>query len=1061
MSLLCDRVWPARLSSHDGPLLDRLYLPALSCAVRYDRSSGFFSPRGLALATRGLERLVANRGRMRLIVDCHLDEAAVAAIRRGESLRDSVAASLLRMPLVAEDPSQAEALELMAWLIARGHLDVKVAVPCTPDRQPLSGSELFHEKAGIIEDGAGNRLAFTGSANESGLGWAGHWESFDIHTSWAGSLPHLEEAEASFQRLWVDRAKGVIVLDVPAAVRAELLRFLPPEGDPKRLRALTDPVAPAPEPPEPATPAAPPEDPRALVWAYIRAAPTLADGGARVGEATSAVTPWPHQIRAFHRLYDAWPPRLLIADEVGLGKTIQAGMLLRQAWLSGRAKRILILAPKAVLGQWQVELREKFNLNWPIYDGQKLTWYPSPALFGAVERPVDRDAWHREPVVLASSHLMRRRDRAQALVSEAEPWDLVILDEAHHARRRGGGLGSDARPNHLLRLMRQLKSRTDGLVLLTATPMQVSPVEVWDLLDLLGLPPGWTEEAFVGFFDLAAQPSPSHADFSRMATLFRRMEDTFGLVPDNVVDRALTGFRPMQRLRILRALRSDADFDRRALEADHRRAAISLMRRNTPVRALISRHTRDLLHRYQDAGRLTTRIARRSVDDRSVELSDAERRVYEDVEDYISRTYNRFATGDGNRRAIGFVMTIYRKRLASSFHALACTLANRLTAVHDRGGLFAGEEDLPEDDETTMPVGEAPDAEEAAELERTALAFEEQGTIEALLAAVRRLPPDTKAAKLEAELRDLRARDYRQVMVFTQFTDTLDMLRDRLREAGFSVMCFSGRGGEIHDGRVWVRLGRDEIKRRFAERGAEILVCTDAAAEGLNFQFCGALVNYDMPWNPMKVEQRIGRIDRLGQRYDDICILNLHYADTVETDVYVALRERIGLFSKFVGRLQPILARLPQAIAEAALTGSEDRESLRARIERETDAANASSFDIDEITDEVLEEPPRPPPAYDLADLARVLADPRLLPPGCEARPSGPRDFAYLRPGLAAEVRVTTDPEHFDRHAESVELWAPGSPVFPDDASLITADAPSRQRFCDILAKDRNNQQVN
>ena len=487
MSLLCDRVWPARLSSHDGPLLDRLYLPALSCAVRYDRSSGFFSPRGLALATRGLERLVANRGRMRLIVDCHLDEAAVAAIRRGESLRDSVAASLLRMPLVAEDPSQAEALELMAWLIARGHLDVKVAVPCTPDRQPLSGSELFHEKAGIIEDGAGNRLAFTGSANESGLGWAGHWESFDIHTSWAGSLPHLEEAEASFQRLWVDRAKGVIVLDVPAAVRAELLRFLPPEGDPKRLRALTDPVAPAPEPPEPATPAAPPEDPRALVWAYIRAAPTLADGGARVGEATSAVTPWPHQIRAFHRLYDAWPPRLLIADEVGLGKTIQAGMLLRQAWLSGRAKRILILAPKAVLGQWQVELREKFNLNWPIYDGQKLTWYPSPALFGAVERPVDRDAWHREPVVLASSHLMRRRDRAQALVSEAEPWDLVILDEAHHARRRGGGLGSDARPNHLLRLMRQLKSRTDGLVLLTATPMQVSPVEVWDLLDLLGV----------------------------------------------------------------------------------------------------------------------------------------------------------------------------------------------------------------------------------------------------------------------------------------------------------------------------------------------------------------------------------------------------------------------------------------------------------------------------------------------------------------------------------------------------------------------------------------------
>ncbi len=108
----------------------------------------------------------------------------------------------------------------------------------------------------------------------------------------------------------------------------------------------------------------------------------MPDGGARVGEATAAVIPWPHQVRAFERLYFRWPPRLLIADEVGLGKTIQAGLLLRQAWLAGRARRILILAPKAVLRQWQIELREKFNLNWPIYDGRQLVRYSSPALRG-------------------------------------------------------------------------------------------------------------------------------------------------------------------------------------------------------------------------------------------------------------------------------------------------------------------------------------------------------------------------------------------------------------------------------------------------------------------------------------------------------------------------------------------------------------------------------------------------------------------------------------------------------------------------------------------------------
>ena len=125
-------------------------------------------------------------------------------------------------------------------------------------------------------------------------------------------------------------------------------------------------------------------DRRSLVWSFVREAPRLEPGGARVGEATAAVTPWPHQVRAFERLYDRWPPKLLVADEVGLGKTIQAGMLLRQAWLSGRAKRILILAPKAVLGQWQIELREKFNLDWPIYDGRKLVRYP---LAGTARKP--------------------------------------------------------------------------------------------------------------------------------------------------------------------------------------------------------------------------------------------------------------------------------------------------------------------------------------------------------------------------------------------------------------------------------------------------------------------------------------------------------------------------------------------------------------------------------------------------------------------------------------------------------------------------------------------------
>src|SRR5262249_44938345 len=181
---------------------------------------------------------------------------------------------------------------------------------------------------------------------------------------------------------------------------------LPAEGEqPHRLKS-ENPIAslPADEVPSaPSPPSEPPPELRRLVWGIVRHAPSLPDGGERIGEATANVTPWPHQVKAFERLYRNWPPRLLIADEVGLGKTIEAGLVLRQAWLAGRARRILILAPKAVLTQWQIELREKFNLNWPVYDGQKLSWYRSPARRREAEHKVAPNEWHFEPCGSTSS----------------------------------------------------------------------------------------------------------------------------------------------------------------------------------------------------------------------------------------------------------------------------------------------------------------------------------------------------------------------------------------------------------------------------------------------------------------------------------------------------------------------------------------------------------------------------------------------------------------------------------------------------------------------------------
>ena len=400
--MLTDLDWKLKYTPDDGDLVEVFYIPALHDAARYDRLTGYFDAGALALAARGVEGLVRNDGRMRLVVGCTLAPAEIDAINRGEALRDHVSRRLVELPLAPPDAQAADALELLAWMIGRGHLDVKVAVPCDADGRPVNDTAIFHEKSGVIEDRAGYKIAWTGSLNETSAGWKRNWESINVYRSWGPEPERVASEERNFARLWANRSPRVVVLDVPDAARQDLLRFLPPDL-PARLKAKTPPPAPPDtvgglDPPDP--PPLSPADRRRLVWTFIQRAPSLPAGGAQVGEATAAIAPWPHQFRAFERLYAAWPPKLLIADEVGLGKTIQASLLLRQAWLAGRAKRILILAPKAVLRQWQVELREKFNLNWPIYDGRKLSRYPARALRG-----------HHEPTREGRASLAAGRSR--------------------------------------------------------------------------------------------------------------------------------------------------------------------------------------------------------------------------------------------------------------------------------------------------------------------------------------------------------------------------------------------------------------------------------------------------------------------------------------------------------------------------------------------------------------------------------------------------------------------------------------------------------------------------
>ena len=287
-------------------------------------------------------------------------------------------------------------------------------------------------------------------------------------------------------------------------------------------------------------------------------------------------------------------------------------------------------------------------------------------------------------------------------------------------------------------------------------------------------------------------------------------------------------------------------------------------------------------------------------------MTQAERAVYDALGDYIDQTYNN-ATPD-KRPAVGFILTIYQRRLASSFYALQHTLNKRLANM---GGFT--EEDVSQDE----TVEEVMDAEDVAAMARETLVEEERAAVRDLLKKIAKIGANTKARTLKSELEIASVDGFDSAIIFTQYTDTMDYVKEYLAAEfpGEIIGCYSGDGGQVRDkAGFWSECTKEQIKQRLKSKGIRFLVCTDAAAEGLNFQFCGVVVNYDLPWNPMKVEQRIGRIDRIGQKFPKIRVINLAYRETVEADVYFALGHRINLFEGLVGRLQPILSSLPRKI---------------------------------------------------------------------------------------------------------------------------------------------------
>lgn len=980
-----------------GQLVNEFYLPVLGETTRYDRQAGYFDSAVLVQIAAGLSAFIANvnkrgsfdRPPMRLITGTTWNIDDIEAYRRGvELLKESLERTAMQrlVPTDEEchrlglpsgwkpeaDQIARDRLGALAWMVAAGLLEVKIALPLDHSGQPLypgQGGALFHPKVGILYNGDGNIITFSGSVNETSAAWTRNREEFDVKRSWFNPLDaeDISLAEARFERIWQGRDSGLLILPLPQAVREHLSAFTPPDGPPRR------------DPMQRIAPSAAPDRQTRLEAQRFLDAPKQPGGEGLVLHPIwvdgRPFAPFPHQAKIHNLAVETYPRSYLFCDEVGLGKTIEAGLVLRSLILTGGLKRVLIIAPKNLIRQWMEELREKFALTVWFYDGHMLH-----DVGGRVRRT---DApWAEDGIVIVSRHLIAREGRMDAVLA-AKPWDAVVVDEAHAARRR---VFAQNEPNLLLRLLQELKSRQlfRCLWLLTATPMQLAAHEVHDLLLLAGVEdPRWGPWSELGeferFFERLRFFATTKNERAEVIAMTRRAVEIGA--PDLSPTEVPAHWTELQwRSLVQRIVNNGAGLalSLQGLLPKQAEGMTPYLARQTPLAVHMFRHTRQTLQAYRERGLLTVGLAERQPEDVPVTFqSNEEQALYSRIDELCSRFYRLAEVEPDERSGVGFLMAVFRKRLSSSFASFRKSLERRRDliaavqrdlSVMDEARQF-GEALSEAEDDDDVDVSATLDRERhrlmrwRADPRRRDKLEAERLYLQDYISELGKIDNDSKFQEFEGRLDDFLERGHR-VIIFTQYLDTLDFIRERLiARFGSRMACYSGRGGEVWDTNnfTWHVVDRAVVKAR-CKRGhaqaIDILLGTDAASEGLNLQEFSALVNYDLPWNPMRVEQRIGRIDRIGQSAKIVLISNLYMTGTIEEDAYLTLKDRIGVFESVVGPLQPILAEMPRIFRKLAQGEIERTEALRqldaARQRHASAVADAIERVIDDDADLAL-----------------------------------------------------------------------------------------------------------
>jgi superfamily II DNA or RNA helicase len=859
-----------RFSSRQGRLAHVILKDRLAGATEYLRIAGYFRSSIFELVNEEIEAI----GAVRIVCNADVDPADIKA---SQLARQTVLMERWNATGVELDSMLHRArYQRLYDLLRKGNVEVRVVA--------RTDTPFLHGKAGVIRRGDGTATAFMGSLNETREGWAGNYEMVWEDTSQDG----VAWVQAEFDHLW---QRGVAL---PDAIIEEIGRSA------RKRQAEVAELPPA------------EVGPAALVEAPIY----------RQGE---ELKPWQ---RAFVGIFLAHretygKARLLLADEVGVGKTLSLAGSALVACLLGDGPA-LILCPATLCQQWQVELFDRLGIPSAVWLSAKKAWMDHT---GHVIRTRGPEDVARCPyqVGIVSTGLIFQPNSPERAALLRRKFGTLILDEAHRARLTGG-FGPDAgKPNNLLAFMLDAADSARHVVLGTATPIQTDVAELWELLEVLNRnanhvlgrigsewrSPGNAIPVLTGakpvdededdVWDWLRNPLPPASEDS----LFDNVRKDLAVpAKEFFTSESVTKLDDFTRELLFERVREVSD-------------GLFFLQRNNPlVRHVVLRRRSTL----EEAG-LLPRIA--------VDIWPTEGQAPAMFDGVAVRTSLEFDLA--YQAAIHFTEALARRKQSAGF--MRSLLLQRICSSYASGIATAqrllDKRELPEDggeqqefDTDTLDLDEV-----------------ERGHLRDLIGHLSAKPMDPK---LEAVLHFLRERRWLDhgCIIFSQYFDTASWVARSLAATlpGVHVAVYAGadRSG-IFLGEEWRSVERNAIKGAVRERQLRLVVATDAACEGLNLQTLGTLINVDLPWNPSRLEQRIGRIRRFGQARDRVDMLNLVYKDTNDEKVYTVLSKRMK-------DRYDLLGSLPDVIEDEWIENIENLDDYLSQFTKKRKAAN--TFDL-------------------------------------------------------------------------------------------------------------------